>query len=236
MDLVLSSGYLAFARHIGVLQALRERAWRAQAIMGTSSGAIIGALHAAGMSPDAIAHFLTQQGPAAGFRWSRRPWRGLLSLGPMHEALSRVLPDTFEELKRPFAVGVTAAGGRHRLLSSGPLVSAVVASCAVPVLFNPIVIAGTRFVDGGASRRVGVDAWRRWRPGRDAVVHVVERSRGAVDDEDLSGLVVVRTPRAGASLRSWGDFEAQVRQAHGLATRQLPARLDDQSGEQTSTR
>lgn len=56
--------------------------------------------------------------------------------------LGQVLPPTFEDLQRPFAVGVVDKGGSHRVVSSGPLSPAVAASAAVPVVFRPVSIPG----------------------------------------------------------------------------------------------
>ena len=48
MDVILSSGFLAFARHIGVFDAIEECDIEVDAICGTSSGSMVGALYAAG--------------------------------------------------------------------------------------------------------------------------------------------------------------------------------------------
>lgn len=50
-DLVLSSGFLAFAYHSGFLEAVAEAGIRVRGVMGTSSGALSGALYSAGYSP-----------------------------------------------------------------------------------------------------------------------------------------------------------------------------------------
>ena len=50
-DLVLSSGFLAFAAHSGFLEAVTEAALPIHSVMGTSSGALSGSLFCAGYSP-----------------------------------------------------------------------------------------------------------------------------------------------------------------------------------------
>ena len=47
-DLVLSSGFLAFARHVGVLRAVERSGQDVTGVCRTSSGALVGALWAAG--------------------------------------------------------------------------------------------------------------------------------------------------------------------------------------------
>ena len=50
-DIVLSSGFLAFAAHAGFLAAVEDVGIKVRGVMGTSSGAITGALYAAGYTP-----------------------------------------------------------------------------------------------------------------------------------------------------------------------------------------
>lgn len=102
------------------------------------------------------------------------------------------------------------------MLSEGALPEAVAASCAIPGLFHGVLLDGIRYDDGGVVDRLGLAAWRKWRPGRSGLAHWVERTRGvdlAVDSRDLE---VVRTPPSGASFLDLGDFEAQVEEAREL--------------------
>jgi hypothetical protein len=80
-----------------------------------------------------------------------------------------------------------------------------------------VQIGDRHYVDGGVADRAGVHAWRRWRPGREAIVHMVARSRGRHVPFDAVGTLVIRTPRSGAQFWSLGDFSAQQREARELA-------------------
>lgn len=219
MDLVLSSGFLAFARHLGFLDAIEATGITPEAVVGTSSGALVGALWTAGHPLDEVAAELSRP-PLLGVRPSLVPWRGALSLNAAARRLAAWLPDRIEDLPRPFAVGVVR-DGEHELLTEGPLVPTVLASCAMPYVFNPIRIEGRTYADGGAADRLGLDAWRAWRPGRRAIAHAVDRTAGQDVEADLSGVQVVRTPRSGAKLWSLGDFDGQRREARALAARAL---------------
>lgn len=223
MDLVLSSGFLAFARHVGVLAAMEEHGLRPDAICGTSSGALVGALWAAGHRAEEIGRVLSERAPIAGLRLRATPWSGLFSLAPLLERLESMLPATIEASPVPLAVGVMGPGRRHQLLTAGPLPQAVVASCAMPHVFAPILIDGTRYQDGGAVDRLGLEAWRAWRGDRAAVVHWVERTAGVDVGADLTGLRLIRTPRSGAKLWDLGDFWGQVEEAQVLARAVLAA-------------
>ena len=50
-DLVLSSGFLAFASHSGFLKAVSDADVNVRGVMGTSAGALSGSLYSAGYSP-----------------------------------------------------------------------------------------------------------------------------------------------------------------------------------------
>lgn len=217
MDLVLSSGFLAFARHAGVLSAVDEVGLAVDALVGTSSGAMVGALWAAGHTPGAIMAELSARRPLARLRPSLTPWRGVLALDGVVAHLARLLPPTFAGLRLPLGVGVVDAQGQHRLLTEGPLPEAVVASCAMPIVFVPVRVGDARYADGGAVDRLGLAAWRTWRgPARRALAHHVRRTRGVDVEADLEGVTVVETPRSGASFWSLGDWPKQVEEAKAL--------------------
>ncbi len=221
-DLLLSSGFLAFARHIGVLQALLAAGRSVDAVVGTSSGAMVGALFAAGHSPEAISALVAGRRPLGLMRPSLRPWRGLCRLDPLIGFLSANLPERIEDLPRPFAVGVIDRTGRHHLLTRGGLAQAVAASCAMPHVFAPVEVDGVPYADGGAADRLGLDAWRAFRPGRAAIAHEVARTAGRDLQADRSGVWTIATPRSGASFWSLGDVVGQIAEARALATEQLP--------------
>lgn len=222
-DLLLSSGFLAFARHAGVVAALQERGIRPAAIVGTSSGSVVGALLAAGYDADAIAAALRGRRPIGLMRPHLQPWRGVARLDPFVALMRSLLPPRFEDLQIPLAVGVIRPDGSHTLLERGDLPQAVVASCAMSHVFAPIVLDGVAYADGGAADRLALAPWRGWRPGRRAIAHEVARTAGRDVDGDRSGVLTIRTPRSGASFLSLGDFDGQVAQARALALASLDA-------------
>lgn len=216
-DLVLSSGFLAFARHAGFLAAIEELRVPVDGVCGTSSGALAGALWASGMSAREVLAEMTSRTPLQWAALHRRPWRGLFSLDPVIEALAVRLPRRIEDLPRPFGAGVVDGDGRHRLLTSGPLPEAVAASCAVPWLFTPVSIGGEILSDGAIRDRTALSAWRALRPEAAPLLHLIERSAGAQQEPDLRGLVVVRSPRSEARLWSHGDVAAMFERSRALA-------------------
>ena len=212
VDVILSSGFLGFSRHVGFLRGLEQVGTSVDAVVGTSSGALVGALWWSGMRLDHVAQLLTRHRPLAQVGWHPAFWRGPMTMGPVIDQLRATLPSTFEGLGRPFAVGVTDAAGQYRLLTSGPLPEAVAASCAVPWLFRPVRLGGQEYIDGGAADHVGIGPWREWRGlQRSAVVHQILGPWGLGDTlRSPVRCTLVRSPRASASFLSLGDFDAQA--------------------------
>ncbi len=221
MDLLLSSGFLAFGRQAGFLQGVEDAGLEVDAVVGTSSGALAGALWCAGFRAREVLAELASAPPLLRLAPAWPPWRGLLSMGPVLRRMERLLPPTFADLPRPFAVGVMTPDGRHRLVHDGPLAPAVAASAAIPRLFRPVPVEGVPCADGAFVDRVGAAAWCRWRPGRQGLVHLVERTGGVPVEGLPDDLLVVRTPRSGARLWRLGDVEARFEEARVLTTRVL---------------
>lgn len=223
MDLILSSGFLAFARHIGVVEALHRHEIGIDAVVGTSSGALVGALVQAGTPLTTIVELLGHAPPLRSMLLNRRPWQGLFSTTEIARVLERHLPRRFQDLRGPLALGVCDTSGRHEVLREGDLMPALLASMAIPRVFPAVSIGGRRFVDGGVRDRTAVNAWRAWRPGRRAIVHIVARSRGREVAFDERNTLIIRTPRTRATFWSLGDFERHQAEARALAEAALAA-------------
>lgn len=216
-DLVLSSGWLAFASHAGFLAAIEDAGIPVRGICGTSSGALAGSLFATGMPAKEIFALLTRHRPLHWVGLSQRPWRGLLDTGPMIAELERHLPPTFADLPRPLGLGVIREG-RFELLTEGPLATSVAASCAVPFLFQPVRIGEAAYQDGGVADRTGLDAWRAVHGAVDPICHVLAASYGP--ETPVNATRVVYSPRSGAQLWSLGDTQGRFDRARG-ATRRI---------------
>jgi NTE family protein len=216
-DLLLSSGFLAFARQCGFLAAVEDLGLEVDGVYGTSSGAMCGALWAAGMPAADIIAELSRDRPITQVRPSLTPWRGLFTMDPVVRRLRALLPATFAELPRPFGVGVRGPDGRQAWITEGDLPAAVAASCSMPWVFVPVEVGGVAWQDGGAVDRLGYAGWRRLRGQRAVVVHQVARTAGTDGGDDLSALPVARSPRSGASFFSLGDVAGQVAESRTIA-------------------
>jgi NTE family protein len=218
IDLVLSSGFLAFARQAGFLRAVEAAGLEVDAVCGTSSGALAGAMWVAGTPASSIATRLSEKMPLRSVRPHLRPWRGALSMSAVIAQLRTWLPPRFEDLPLPFAVGVRAPDGSAQLIRSGPLPEAVAASCAIPGVFAPVMVGDVPYQDGGVVDRTGLEAWSSLRGERRTLVHLVEPTSDGAEPsiEQPARICVVRTPRSGARFWDLGDFEGQREEARVL--------------------
>ena len=150
IGLALSGGGARGIAHIGVLKALDEMSIKPAVLSGTSAGSLVGALYAYGYAPDKIFDIIKN---VSIFR-SVRPawaWSGLLTMDGLRELLINTLPENrFDALKIPLTIAATEIRkGEINYFGEGELIPAIVASCSVPAVFNPVSFNGGLFVDGG---------------------------------------------------------------------------------------
>jgi len=141
VGLALSGGAVRGLAHIGVIKALHENGIKPAVIAGTSVGSIIGAALAAGMDWREMADM------ARSIFWPR-----LLHGKTLERFSAQHLPPSFEHLETRFAAVATIVPlNQPHTIASGPLPSAISASCALRLLRRPVVREGLRLKDGGFS-------------------------------------------------------------------------------------
>jgi NTE family protein len=189
LGLVLSGGGARGIAHIGVIDALRQHGIEPDFIAGSSSGAIVGALAAAGHSTETMLDFFERASP---FRLSMVTVRkaGLLDTAKVVASFREFFPnDAFEALKIPlFLTATDITNARVKIFESGPLILAILASCSLPMVFTPTEIDGRWYVDGGVINNFPIETLR----GRCDVVlgHYASPLR-ALRTSDLDGLLAV---------------------------------------------
>jgi len=155
----LSGGAARGLAHIGVLKVVEETGVPVGALAGTSMGAIIGGLWAAGHSAQEILEIAREASWLKMINFS--PKGGILSEKKLMKFLSSYLPSDFSGLEIPFvAVATDVVNGRSVYLHQGPLASAIVASAAYPGLFAAIPRDDLLLIDGGVFDNLPVDAAR----------------------------------------------------------------------------
>ncbi len=162
VGIVLGGGGARCFAHVGVLRALEERGFETAAMSTCSAGAIVGALHAAGHSPQKIEDIFHEANFLKVLDINFDGGDGIIGYAGLRELLEPHLPETFEELNYPFAaVAVDVQAGRQYVLNKGgPLVRRICASNAFPGIFDPVEDAGRFFIDGGTLNIVPVDVIR----------------------------------------------------------------------------
>ncbi len=99
-----SGGGTRGAAHIGVIQALNEHNIKADIVAGTSAGAIVGSLYAAGLTVDRMMDF-AGEGKLFKLFQAKLPTKGLISLNYLGKLLDKYIDEnSFEGLKIPLHV------------------------------------------------------------------------------------------------------------------------------------
>jgi NTE family protein len=165
---VLGGGGLLGAHEVGMLAALVERGITPDIVLGTSIGAVNGAMFAADPGPGGL-EGLRQMWRDSEALWSSAPLRRLTTLartrtylqpfGEIRDRLAAVLPvQRVEDLAVPFqCVAASIERAAEHWFTEGPLAEVVLASCAVPGVLPPVRVGDEHFVDGGIVNSIPVN-------------------------------------------------------------------------------
>lgn len=161
LGISLSGGSARGFAHIGVLKALEENGVKPEIISGTSMGALVGVLYAAGLTPAEIQNLVNKE-PI--IKMVRPAWgkNGLFRMDEIKKILKEnIKKDDFSALKKPFYLAVSNINdGKKEIIQQGSLFDFVLASCAVPVIFAPQIIGQKTYIDGGLYDNLPADAIR----------------------------------------------------------------------------
>lgn len=148
--LVLSGGGVRGVAHIGAIKALKEVGIYPTHIAGTSAGAIVGALYAAGHGWEVILDFFKTVHIFSMDKYAmNKP--GFVDTEKFIDRFASYLPtDNFKALQKPLYITATnILDGTLKIFHSGELIRPVLASAAFPGLFAPVKIKDGYYVDGG---------------------------------------------------------------------------------------
>jgi NTE family protein len=180
VGLALGGGGVRAAAHVGVLKVLEEEGIPIDYIVGTSTGAVVGGLYSAGMTPMHIEEQFTKKKFMHAFLTVPLTLRvlviplfyvpklvGVESYDGMYRGkkfahyLNKQLPETernIEDMRIPFgAVAVNLLDGKAQTITRGNLGRALQASCAIPALRKPVKMDNGLYVDGGVLDNLPVD-------------------------------------------------------------------------------
>jgi NTE family protein len=166
---VLGGGGILGAHEVGMLRALTDREINPDLILGTSVGAINGAVFAADPTVDGVGRLselwldlrISELTAGTVVRRITTLATSGTHLEPLEGARARlaaVLPvGQVEDLAVPFqCVAASIERAAEHWFIRGPLVDVVLASCAVPGILPPVKIADEHFIDGGIVNSIPV--------------------------------------------------------------------------------
>jgi NTE family protein len=172
LAVVLGGGGNLGAFQVGVIDALAVHGVRPDLLVGTSVGAINATFWAFNPGPQAGARLLevwrqaAQQpllrgGRVAVLRRLVGRSNHLFGAEGLSSLVQGAIPGPVRLEEAPIALALTATSavnGERRVLRSGPVHAAVLASSAVPGIFPPVEIDGVSYVDGGVVANLDLDS------------------------------------------------------------------------------
>lgn len=158
--LVLGSGGARGYAHIGAIEEIESRGHEIVAVAGSSMGALVGGLYAAG-AMEAYAEWARTLTSREVLRLLDPKWSagGAIAAGRIFaEVESLVGERLIEELRLPFTAVATDLRARREVwFQRGPLVSAIRASIAIPGVITPVVMNGRLLADGGLMNPIPIE-------------------------------------------------------------------------------
>lgn len=158
----LSGGFIKGFAHLGVIQALLEHDIKPDIISGVSAGALAGAFYADGYEPYKAIDIFN------GYKFmDLTSWAltrtGFFKLDDFKEFLKTNLRhQNLEEMEIPLIITATDLDhGKSVQFRKGNIADLVAASCCMPVMFAPVNIEGTNYVDGGVFKNLPVSTIRK---------------------------------------------------------------------------
>lgn len=171
--LALSGGGLKLFTHVGVIKVLEENNIPIDFIAGTSAGAFVGGVYAFLKDIKKIEEMclsFNSKNFLPLFRPSLK--RGFIKWQKVRDFLDRILKGaTFKDLKIDFrATAVDLETGKLVVLSEGDLNTAILASCSIPLVFEPVVRDGKILADGGLRNPLPINVAKE--AGADVIIAV----------------------------------------------------------------
>ncbi len=188
ISLVLGSGGARGLAHIGAIEALREAGFRIESIAGSSMGALVGGMYAAGKI-DMYTDWVCTLEQSDVFRlvdWTLSGG-GLIRGDRIINRLRQIVGEVqIENLELDYtAVAVDIEQGRELWLDRGPLFDAIRSSIAIPGLFTPHRYRGRLLVDGGILNPIPVAPTLRCLTDLTVVVNVNGRQSKSHADRNV---------------------------------------------------
>lgn len=151
IGIAFSGGGAKGFSHIGVLMALHEAGIYPTVQSGVSAGAIAACLYGSGLTPLEMRECFIEAKSLNEFTAFSVPKNGIFKLDKFAKLLESWLPvKNLEDLKIPTVICATnLERGTQVGWCKGEIIPRLVASCSLPIIFKPVRINGSHYVDGG---------------------------------------------------------------------------------------
>ncbi|WP_274571757.1 patatin-like phospholipase family protein [Neisseria leonii] len=161
IGIALGGGASKGFAHIGILKVLQQNRIPVRVVTGTSAGSIVGSLYASGMSPDRLELEAEILGKTDLVDLTLST-SGFIRGQKLEDYINRKVGQrSIQQFPLKFAaVATDFSSGKAVAFNYGNAGQAVRASAAIPNVFQPAVIGGRRYVDGGLAQPVPVSAAR----------------------------------------------------------------------------
>ncbi|MDN5277180.1 MAG: hypothetical protein PWR01_1145 [Clostridiales bacterium] len=152
VGLILGGGAARGYAHLGILKKLSDENIPVDFIIGTSMGALIGALYASNNDINKLLYDATKELSLLNLIKLVDlgiPLKGFVKGDKIEKFLSNYIKNDFKDLSIPlYIVATDVKSGKEVVFSEGSLLKAVRASISIPVVFEPVDMHGVKLVDG----------------------------------------------------------------------------------------
>jgi NTE family protein len=208
VGLVLGAGAARGFAHVGVIKALEAQGIRPDIVVGSSAGSVIAALLASGVTGNDLNRLALNLDEATIADWGlpfAGRFGGLIKGDALQNMVNREVQNkSIEQMRVPLGIVATELqSGKGVLFRTGNTGQAVRASCSIPGVFQPTVIGGKEYVDGGLVAPVPVSYARQM--GATLVIAVNISSEPV--HQDASGTLGVLQQTISIMQKSINQFE-----------------------------
>ena len=214
IGLALGGGAARGFAHIGVIKALEANGIKPDLVVGTSAGSVIAALYASGYRGTELNRIALTLDEAAITDWAlpfSGKFGGMIKGDALQSMVNRLVKNQSIE-NTPIPLGIVATDlktGQGVLFQRGDMGQAVRASCSIPGIFQPTIINGHEYVDGGLVSPVPVRYASQM--GADFIIAVnISTEPSSQDSSGTVGIILQTISIMGQSIDQFELERAQV--------------------------
>ena len=214
IGLALGGGAARGFAHIGVIKALEANGIKPDLVVGTSAGSVIAALYASGYRGTELNRIALTLDEAAITDWAlpfSGKFGGMIKGDALQSMVNRLVKNQSIE-NTPIPLGIVATDlktGQGVLFQRGDMGQAVRASCSIPSIFQPTIINGREYVDGGLVSPVPVRYASQM--GADFIIAVnISTEPSSQDSSGTVGIILQTISIMGQSIDQFELERAQV--------------------------